>query len=219
MMEIAGMAKKIAEKVSEEQLRADLEKYRQLAFGMGAKDAKVITTDMVKIDERVRAKCLYPKCRHYGTNANCPPYSLKPRQTQRIVRSYKYALLIKIEIAPELIAGEKAREERLYVPSAAKLREMVSRIEAEAFYDGYYLALGFANGSCKEVFCHNQDCQALLPGKACRQVLRATSSLEAVGIDAMATAVKAGWEVYAIGRSTLPAEIPFGVRLGMVLIH
>jgi len=67
------MARKIMEKVPEDQLQGDLEKHREHAIELGAADAKVITTDGIIIDERVLAKCVYPKCAGYGTNANCPP--------------------------------------------------------------------------------------------------------------------------------------------------
>ncbi len=66
------MARKIMEKIPEGQLQNDLEKYRERALELGATDAKVIPTDAVVIDERVLAKCTYPKCPGYGTNANCP---------------------------------------------------------------------------------------------------------------------------------------------------
>ena len=58
-------------RVSEDQLQEDLEKYRLRAIELGATDAKVINMDAVFIDERVVAKCTYPKCDGYGTNANC----------------------------------------------------------------------------------------------------------------------------------------------------
>ena len=70
------MVRKIVERIPEEQLQDDLEKYRQRAIELGATDAKIITTDQVVIDERVRVKCVYPKCFRYGTNANCPPYAM-----------------------------------------------------------------------------------------------------------------------------------------------
>ena len=65
-------------RVSEDQLQKDLEKYRLRAIELGATDAKVINADRVIIDERVLAKCVYPKCREYGTNLNCPPYAMSP---------------------------------------------------------------------------------------------------------------------------------------------
>ena len=38
------MVRKIVEKVPDEQLQKDLEKYRQQALELGAKDTKIITT-------------------------------------------------------------------------------------------------------------------------------------------------------------------------------
>jgi predicted metal-binding protein len=67
------MARKIVEEIPEEQLQQDLERYTRRATELGATDAKIITTDQVVIDERVLAKCTYPKCPGYGTNANCLP--------------------------------------------------------------------------------------------------------------------------------------------------
>jgi len=67
------MSRKVRRQVSQRQIDQDLEKYRQKALGLGANDSEIITTDMVSVDERVRAKCVNPKCALYGTNANCPP--------------------------------------------------------------------------------------------------------------------------------------------------
>ena len=44
----------------------------------GSPDAEIIKSDKVIVEERVRGKCIIPKCAYYGTNLNCPPDS--PRQ-------------------------------------------------------------------------------------------------------------------------------------------
>ena len=49
------MVRKILVSVPDEVLQKDLEKYRQRAIELGATDAKIITTDKILIDERVRA--------------------------------------------------------------------------------------------------------------------------------------------------------------------
>jgi len=43
--------------------------------------------------------------------------------------------------------------------------------------------------------------------------------MEAVGMDAFTMATKFGWEIYPIGRSTSPEEVPYGLMLGLVLIY
>ena len=161
------MARKIVETVTEGQLGVDLAKYRNRAMELGATDAKIISTDDVIIDERVVAKCTYPKCPGYGTNANCPPHAMPIERVRKVVDKFKHALFIKIEVPSEHTAGERAIKEDLANPYRRKLAEIVSKIEAEAFYDGYHLALGFAGGSCKRLFCPDNDCTALMPGKGC----------------------------------------------------
>lgn len=213
------MVRKIVDKVSDEQLQLDLEKYRKRAIELGAADARIITTDMVIIDERVRAKCIYPKCGSYGTNANCPPHAMAVDQVRKIVGNFHYGIFIRLEVPSEQMAGPDVRAKRLQTRSQMKLHEIVSKIEAEAFYDGYHLALGFAGGPCKAAFCPNDDCSALVPGQACRHALRARSAMEGVGMDAFLMAAKAGWDVYPIGASRVPSDIPHGTRLGLVLIY
>jgi predicted metal-binding protein len=99
-----------------------------------------------------------------------------------------------------------------------KLHEIVSKIEAEAFYDGYKLALGFSGGPCKLVFCPAAECSALVPWQPCRHPLKARSAVEAVGIDVMDLAAKVGLDVYPIGASVSPSDVPHGMRCGIVFI-
>jgi hypothetical protein len=43
--------------------------------------------------------------------------------------------------------------------------------------------------------------------------------MEAVGMDANTMATKVGWDMYPIGQSISTEEIPYGLLLGLVLIH
>lgn len=213
------MVRKIVERVSDEVLKRDLEKYRQRALELGATDAKIITSDMILIDEKVRAKCIHPLCDLYGSNVNCPPHAVDLDLMRKVVNKFRYAIFDKVEIPAEKIAGPKAREKGLFLSYSRKNSEIVGNIEADAFHDGYYLAMGFTNGACKITFCLQLECSALTPGQLCRFPLKARASMEAVGMDAYAMATKVGWDIYPIGGSTPPSEVPFGVALGLVLIY
>ena len=210
------MVRKIVASIPNDVLQRDLEKFRQRALTLGATDAKIITTDMILIDERVRAKCIYPKCGSYGTNANCPPHAMDLDQVRKVVNNYRYAIFLRLEVPATEIAST---EQNVRVRSQIKNHEIVSRLEAEAFYDGYHLALGFAGGPCKRSFCPDVECQALIPGQGCRHPLRARSSMEAVGMNAFTMAANVGWDIYPIGVSSQPADVPHGNRLGLVLIY
>jgi predicted metal-binding protein len=209
------MIRKIKVEVREDLLQNDLEKYRQHAIELGSTDARVITTDDVIMDDRVVAKCAYPKCVAYGTNANCPPYAMEIDQVRKLVDKFRYGIFINVRVPSYDIAGKKKSR----TPYQKKLAEIVSKIETEAFYDGYHLAVGFGSGSCKRIFCPETDCAALIPGKPCAHPYKARSAMEAVGMDAFTMAAKFGWEMYPIGRSTSPEEVPYGSLLGLVLIY
>ena len=213
------MAQKFLEKISEEKLQQDLEKYRQRAIELGATDAKIITMDKVVIDERVLAKCTYPKCPGYGTNVNCPPYAMSLDQVRKVVNNFSYAIFIKLDVPSKHTAGREAIDKNLSMPYRRKLSEIVAKIEAEAFYDGYHLALGFGSGTCKALFCPDNECRALVMGQPCPYRLKARSPMEGVGMDVYTMAAKAGWDIYPIGDNTLPSEVPYGLRLGLVFIY
>jgi len=210
------MSRKIVEKVPDEVLQKDLEKYRQIAIEFGATDAKIITSDMVLIDERVRAKCIQPKCEFYGTNANCPPNSFDMDMIRKIVNKFRYAIFVYMKIPSKDMCGDDWQKSA--TRSAIQLFKIVSMVESAAFYDGYHLALGFGSGPCIIYFCPNQECAALAPGKGCRHALKARTAMEGVGIDAYTMAAKVGWDIYPIGRISQPSEIPNASRLGLVLI-
>lgn len=212
------MIRKIVEKVPEEILKQDLERYRQQAIELGATDAKVITTDMVVVDDRVRIKCIYPKCSWYGTNRHCPPYAMELDQTRKMVNSFKYAIFVRQVGLTGNYAGERTPEQYKACLRDSKMQcDILGGIESQAFYDGYYLAVGFGSGPCKRLFCPNEDCAALKPGQGCKHPLYARSAMEGVGMDAYLMATKVGWDIYPIGRS--PSTAPHANRLGIVFIY
>lgn len=213
------MVRKIVEKIPHKLLRQDLAKYCQRALELGATDAKIINTNIIVIEERVRGKCLIPTCSKSGVCAHCPPYALDLDLMRKIVNDFRYAIFTKIEVPSEEITVPQVLENGLHVRTVIKDHEIVSKIEAEAFYDGYYLAMGFADGSCKTYFCPNLECSALIPGQSCRHPRRARPSMEAVGINAYLLATRVGWSIYPIGRNTSPSDVPYGVSLGLVLIY
>jgi len=213
------MVRKIAAEISDEVFEDDLERYRKRAIELGATDAKVISSDFVIIDERVRAKCIYPKCDSYGTNAHCPPYSMAIDDVRKLVAKYKAGIFIDFRVSSDLVAGPRVAELGLNIPSGLKMHEIVAKLEAEAFYDGYHLALGFALGACKLFYCSNEECSALIQGQGCRHPLRARASMEGMGMNVYTMAAKIGWDIDPIGRRTKPEDVPCGHRFGLVLIN
>ena len=213
------MARKVARRLSQPQLRSDTEKYRKKALELGAADAKVIPAYHVVVDERVRLKCSVPRCHLYGECVNCPPYTPPPGQMRRILRKYKYAVLFKTNVSP---IADFVDDEKWHIGHMAhqrKIHDIASTIEGLAFNDGYYLAAGFAAGGCKTTLCSGQVCQFLDSGR-CRFPLKARPSMEGVGIDVFDLVTKVGWDVYPIAvRDVDPESVGCAISVGIVFIQ
>lgn len=212
------MVHKVLVDVPEDVLLKDMEKYREKAIEVGATDARIITTDQVIIDERVRAKCMVPICGSYGKTPVCPPNSPDLDLIRKVVSNFKYAVFYMIKVPSDQLCGPEFKSKKLGRPSAMQHWEVASRVESAAFYDGYHLTMAFAGGPCEPYFCPDHTC-TVLEGKGCPWALQIRPSMESVGMDAMTMAIKVGWDIYPIGGSLVPEDVPHGTKLGLVLIY
>ena len=213
------VARKISLQISPEKLREDLEKYRQKALEAGADGAKIISASQVVIDERVRMKCLVPLCHLYGESPNCPPYTPEPEEMRKVLSKFSYAIFIRNDVLPVEDFVDDEKWHRAHIKHQAKTHRLVSEVEALAFNDGYYLAMGFAAGGCKTALCGGQICQFLDSGR-CRFPLKARPSMEAVGIDAYRLATQVGWDIYPVAhRNVELTSIPCAISLGIIFIY
>ena len=200
----------------EDSLRRDLEELVKLVERHGG-EAKVVETRDIVVDERARLKCMYPPCRWYGSSIMCPPHlELVPSVTRRIIRKYRFAILIRLGIPVEDLAGPDWAKR--HVPHELKLREVVGLVESEAHNMGYYFALGFAAGECSLCLSRNIECDALKIGR-CRYPFKARPAMEAAGIDVFATVRKAGWEIHTITPTKEISSIPCAGLYGLVLVQ
>ena len=167
----------------------------------GTAAARIISTEMVVIDERVRLKCEVPRCAGYGRYLTCPPYVMPVEIFGRILSKYKWCLLIQVE-AKEINSMDKGKgridhtilkeNRELHRPFRLKLLQIVEAVETAAFKKGLYLATGFIGGSC--VLC--ESCVDDKSLEACRHPFRARPPMEAVGIDVIKTAKNGGLSIH-----------------------
>ena len=187
--------------VSEQMLRADLERYRELALESGASEAVAIPAGDVTVDERVRLKCVVPRCLRAGETPNCPPYAPDLDLIRRAVSRFSWAILFKCDVEPieEYVPrrGATKAEQRRTLSFHQKSGQVVDTLERRAYKDGYHLVMGLGGGSCKDYLCQGMICQFLDSGR-CRFPHRARPAMEAMGIDVFALINKAGWEAYAL---------------------
>jgi len=222
--------RKVEENISKEQISKDLKRYQEMALNAdGIADAIIIGRDDVYVDLRVSYKCSIPKCWGYGTCAHCPPHTISAEETQKLLKCYSHGLFIRSDVRPDIVAGEELAsslvsggtgQEKLKSAGRAvvTILKAVAKVESAAFYDGYYLAMGFGAASCKVVLCAKFPNCLVLEGKKCRHPYFARPSMEGAGFDALRMAARAGWDVYPIGSSCHPEDIPHAALFGLVLI-
>jgi predicted metal-binding protein len=222
--------RKVKEYISQEQIVRDLKHYQEVASTVdGITGAAIIGRDDICVDPRVSYKCSIPKCFGYGTCAHCPPHTISAEETQKLVQYFNHAIFIKMDLPPYIVAGEElAKAIRLgdsgqeaAIPTGRAvltISKAVAKVESAAFYDGYYFAMGFGAASCKVTLCAKFDNCSVLERKRCRQPYFARPSMEGAGFDALRMAARVGWDVYPIGSSCHPEDIPHGTLLGLVLI-
>ena len=210
---------RILEKIPASKIKDDLERYRKRAIELGAEDATIVSTDDIIIDERVRAKCVYPKCSFYGSNLNCPPHAADLDFMRKVVAKYDHAVLFSVKDETGDFLGTDFRKHTgKQNPSKTILNTICSEIESRAFYDGYHLALAFGQGPCKSFWCADKPCSGLHGDGVCRFSYKARSSMEAVGIDVFAMVAKTGWEIYPCGARVDPEKTPHVLLVGLILI-
>jgi predicted metal-binding protein len=212
------MIRKITADMNAKELEEDLVRYREKALELGASQAKIVLAEEIPVDDRITLKCRIPRCFGYGAGAHCPPNTLKPAELKEILKKYKWAIFFIKDVPAEVIARNKETiKERVAVYQ--EIYKIVSGVESMAFYDGHYLAFGFAAGSCRHTFCGQQKECAAMQGEKCRFALIARPSMEAVGIDVYKMVAEADWDIYPIGSGAKPEEIPKGTLAGIVIVQ
>ncbi len=213
------MARAFGRSATEETLKADLARYQQKAIELGASGAAVIPASYVVIDERVRLKCLVPRCLRAGETPNCPPYGPDLDLVRRALSRFSWAVMIKCDVSPmdeyaPKQAGGKG-DGRKTLAFHEKSGDIVYELERQAYKDGYHLAMGFGGGSCKDYLCKGLVCQFLDSGR-CRFPLRSRPAMEAVGMDVVDLINKAGWQAYALLDDL--TVVPCAITVGIVFI-
>ncbi len=184
-----------------DKIEKDLKKLCSRAREYGASAAVPIPASEVVVDPRVLLKCMVPICAGYGVNLMCPPNVMSPDEFSEVLALYHNAILIQFPISVDenfmkTVAEDeplsKTRRKKAYrdplVKSDREFVEILCRLEKDALELGYRFATGLSAGTCR--LC--DECVGQESGEPCRQPFRARPSMEAVGIDVVKTAERAG---------------------------
>lgn len=164
---------------------AVLDELTRFLADRGATEVKVIPSTEVVVDERVRLKCLIPRCESYGRHLMCPPNLPTVAEFRAALARNSRAILVQVS-APLGKEGPKRGSEEVYAP-ARKLHELVNLGENFMFGRGFHLAIGLIGGPCR--LC---DACAGPSNEACRFPFKARPAMEGMGIDVLSTLSRAG---------------------------
>jgi len=176
------MAKKVASKKASGKIPR--RRLIEMARGLGALGAKIISPATVETAQWVRWKCQFG-CGGFGSSLCCPPHSPTPDRTRVLLDGYKQAILF-----------ESPRGET---------KKIAVTLERELFLAGYYKAFGLGAGPCR--LCPECGFE-----EGCRYPQEARPAMEATGIDVFATVRKHGFTIDVVRDYDCPQHY-FGLVL------
>ena len=190
-----------------------LKRLEQLAIERGADGAAVIPAAKIHVAERLAKLCRDPRCDMFGSAASCPPHVGGPETFRNLLAAVDWAIVLKIDVPTQILLSDDR------VPIYKRLHEIAAAVELAAIDQGCPNARAFAGGSCKRIFCANQnDCPVVADGAPCRHPDRARHSMSGYGIDVSRLMKAAGWKLNRITGDTSPEAVPMGSLVGLVLV-
>ena len=179
----------------------------------GASDATVINTDDIVIENDLAALCREPRCQNYGLSKSCPPHVEGPEAFRTWLKSYRLAVVTKIDIPSEILLSDE-RDDVMQL-----LHEIAAAIEQAAVEMGYVEAKAFAGGSCKMLFCgKHPDCRVVDQGGRCRHPKQARPSMSGFGVDVSKLMEAAGWDLKRVTHERHKQEDSTATVSALVLI-
>lgn len=144
----------------------DYYSFVEKAEELGVVSAEIISVSTIEVAHWVRWQCRYG-CDGYGKNLTCPPHTPDVEETEKVMKEYDWAILLKGHNDPEM-------------------QDIVVNLENYIFHTGYRKAFGLACGPCKKC----EKC-----GDECIDPENTRPSLESCGIDVYQTVRNNGYEI------------------------
>lgn len=159
------------------------------AIGLGATSSAIISSTEIQVKEDLAALCNGEYiCPNYGRAANCPPHVEGPAEFRTWLAQSKYAIVVKIELPTSVMFSDERRG------VMQLLHQIVAGVEEKAIEMGFADSKAFAGGSCKALFCDDEEnCRILAENGPCRHGEAARPSMSGFGVDVTQLMLSSGW--------------------------
>jgi predicted metal-binding protein len=179
------------------------------ALEAGAADARIIATDRIIVEDRVRLKC-WSGCPSYGKYLTCPPHVPEIEEFRRYLQNYRAALLVKFKSTaylddsirycllsslfdPGAQPAQKEKAMRFMKENSGNSRYIhgiMLDLEKTAFNAGYPFAVTTICGACG--LCETCNTATGI----CNHPTTRRFSPEGLGINVVKTAANAGMPIH-----------------------
>lgn len=185
----------------------------QVSYKLGASDAAVISTNDIVVDVSLADKCREPRCANYGLSRNCPPHVSGPSGLKKSLETFHHAIIFKIDVPSKILYSSENRE------VFQLLHQIASGIERSAVKSGFEKAQAYAGGSCRKIFCYDEnECLALTEKRKCRHPEYARPSMSGFGVNVAKLFESVGWTMTWVSANNASNKAETGNVCGLVFI-
>ena len=195
-------------------LKQKLELLIREAKRLGASDCAIISSKEILVKDDLAALCngVHP-CPNYGLAASCPPKVEGPVEFRKWQTQSDSSITVKIEL-PTSIMFSDSRKGVMQL-----LHEIVAAVEQKAIEIGFGKSKAFAGGSCKELFCNDQEkCCVVTENTPCRHIESARPSMSGFGIDVTRLMISSGWSALKAKDTNLSDKDAVSWVAGLILL-
>lgn len=191
-----------------------LERLTQEAQKLGATSSAIIASKDINIKDDLAALCNGEyTCPNYGLAASCPPNVEGPVGFKKWQAHSEYSITVKIELPTSVMFSDERND------VMKLLHQIVAAVELKAIESGLKKSKGFAGGSCKELFCEDQEnCNVVTENKPCRHIESARPSMSGFGIDVTLLMKSSGWSAPIADKSNITDKDGTSWVAGLILL-
>ncbi|MFH2057663.1 MAG: DUF2284 domain-containing protein [Pseudomonadota bacterium] len=194
--------------------KKQLELLTRKAKKLGANAAAIISSKDIQIKDNLAALCNGEyTCPNYGLAASCPPNVEGPVEFRKWQAKSEYSIIVKIECPTSVMFSDERKG------IMQLLHQIVSAVEQKAVKIGFVESKAFAGGSCKELFCDDQEkCCVVTENKPCRHIELARPSMSGFGIDVTQLMKSSGWSAPKAENKNLSNKDALTWVAGLIMI-
>ncbi|CCK78209.1 predicted metal-binding protein [Desulfobacula toluolica Tol2] len=195
-------------------LKQNLKQLIHEAERLGASACAVISSKEIQVKDDLAALCNGEyTCPNYGLASSCPPFVKGPAEFRKWQSQSRYSITVKIELPASVMFSDERKS------VMQLLHQIVAAVEQKAIKIGFGKSKAFAGGSCKELFCDDQEkCCVIAENRPCRHIEFARPSMSGFGIDVIQLMKSSGWSAQKANNANVSDKDAISWVAGLIIL-